>query len=103
MIDDLNDIREQAHRIPGFEAILDRISSNIQGLEIDVLKDRQGGLCIYSILNKEKRRKKGCKDSCEPQIKRVLWTMIRIFCVIWYYIQTWQGSEQIAIIIKFMV
>lgn len=62
MTGDLNDMREQAWRLPAIEAILDRLSSKFKGLEVDVFKNQQGDLCLYSTLNKGKSKKKGCKD-----------------------------------------
>lgn len=71
-------MREKARRIPGIGTILDRVNSNFKSLEIDIFKDQQGDLCIYSILSKG-NMKKGCKDSQEPHIMSILWAIIKIF------------------------
>lgn len=78
MIDYLSEMRVQVRSISGVWDIQDSYS-NFKGLEIVVFKGEQRGLCFYSILNKGKSRKKGWKDNQKPQLKRILWAIIKFF------------------------
>lgn len=101
MIDYLSEMRVQVRSISGVWDIQDSYS-NFKGLEIVVFKGEQRGLCFYSILNKGKSRKKGWKDNQKPQLKRILWAIIKFFFLMHFVLlQPWQGFEHGAVIIRF--